>query len=139
MKSSEVFPSKWLKAEDLGDKEPTVIIDKIVLEEFDNGQKPVMYFKGKEKGVVINKTNWSMLEHLCRSEESDEWVGQKIRLVVEMVPFQGKVVPSIRVKRALPQDGPRKVVTEDKGSYKLSTTAPADEDVPFDDEMPDFR
>ena len=137
MKSSEVFPSKWLKAEDLGDKEPTVTVDRVVLEDLGDGQKPVMYFKGHDKGLVVNKTNWSMLEHLCRSDESDEWTGQKIRLSVEMVPFQGKIVPSIRVKRAQPQNGPRQVVSEDKGSYKLSTTAPKDD--PFDDELPDFK
>jgi hypothetical protein len=135
MKSADVFPSKWLKAEDLGDKEPTVTIDRVVLEDLGDGQKPVAYFRGKEKGLVLNKTNWSMLEHLCRSDESDEWTGQQIRLSVEMVPFQGKIVPSIRVKRVIPSNGPRKVEIEDKGSYKLSSTTETHDPV-FDDEIP---
>ena len=43
MKGSDVFPSKWLKADDLGENEPTVTISHVVMEEISSSeQKPVI-------------------------------------------------------------------------------------------------
>lgn len=135
-------PSRFLKAEDLGDKEPQVVIDRVVMEQVsETDNKPVVYFRNKEKGVVLNNTRWDALEFICDSHDSDEWIGQTIRLAAGKTKFGGQYVPCIVIKppkKEQPQGGQRQVVSKDRGSYKISTTAPT-EDAPFDDEVPDFR
>lgn len=57
-----VFPSKYLKAADLQGKDVTLTIEEVSVEDV-GGQgdasdsKPVLFFQGKEKGLVLNKTN----------------------------------------------------------------------------------
>ncbi len=102
MKSSDVYPSKYLKAEDLGDDEPTVTIERVEMEELeskDRGKqtKPVAYFKGIEKGLVINKTNWALIARQ-HGDESDDWIGKQIVLFVMDVEAFGEIVSAIRVK-----------------------------------------
>lgn len=99
MKGSDVFPSKWLKADDLGEDEPTFTITRVVMEEISNTeQKPVIYFKGQKKGMVCNKTNWNRIAYIHKSDDSDDWPGKAITLYVELVDMQGQMKPAIRVK-----------------------------------------
>ncbi len=73
--------SKHLKADDMGPQfRATVTIDRIELEAFDDQHKPVMYFSGKDKGLVLNKTNVQTLVDLFGTAESDDWIGQRIDL-----------------------------------------------------------
>jgi len=102
MRSGEVYPSKYLKAEDLGDDEPVVTIERVVMETLeskDRGkqEKPVAYFKGIEKGFVFNKTNWALIARQ-HGDESDDWVGKQIVLFVMDVEAFGEMVNAIRVK-----------------------------------------
>lgn len=102
MKSSDVYPSKYLKAEDFGDDEPVCTITEVVMEELESKergkeQKPVVYFKGLEKGLVLNKTNWGLIARQ-HGDESDEWVGKQITLFVMDVEAFGEIVSAIRVK-----------------------------------------
>ncbi len=104
MKSADVYPSKWLAAADLANddesyKEPLVTIDRVVLEEISNTEeKPVMYFKDRRKGMIVNKTNWKRLEYILKSDESDNWHGKQITLYVELVDMRGEMKPALRVK-----------------------------------------
>ena len=101
MNAKNVFPSRFLRADDLQGATPVVTIKEITMEEFKNqsGQqetKPCMTLVGKDKAVTLNKTNFETLRGLF-GDETDEWVGQKVRLCSMPVPFQGKVVPAIRI------------------------------------------
>ena len=123
MKGSEVFPSRWLKADDLGDNEPTVIITRVQMEDItEKEQKPVIYFKGKQKGMVCNKTNWNRIAYIHKSDDSDDWGGKEITLYVELVDMQGSMKPAIRVKappkRVAIQDGGH--VVQQRSGYQLS-------------------
>lgn len=132
MKSSDVFPSKWLSAADLGDKEPTVTIDRVLMEEISKGErKPVIYFRGATKGLVCNKTNWNRIAYITKAEDSDEWGGKTVTLYVELVDMQGQMKPAIRVKPPKAQNGGAKHVVEERQGYSLSTMKPA-ERVPGD-------
>ncbi len=102
MNINEAFPSKWLKAADIKGRPPVaVVISNITMEEVgdDNGLKPVVYFQGKEKGVVLNKTNGAMIANTY-GPETDGWIGKTILLRCEAVPFKGQIVDSIRVSAA---------------------------------------
>lgn len=101
MKGNDVFPSKYLKAEDL-DGDLTVTISGVRLETMkdkkgDDEQKPVASFKEVKKGLVLNKTNWAAIAKQ-HGDESDDWAGKQITLTVLEVDSFGDVVQAIRVK-----------------------------------------
>lgn len=97
MKISEEFPSKYLKAGDLGGKEAKVIMQNVEKEKLGDDMKLVLYFKGKEKGVVLNKTNSNTI---CDSygDDTDDWFDQPLILFSVMVDFQGRLGPAIRCR-----------------------------------------
>ena len=97
MNINEVFPSKYLKAADLQGRQVTVKIRSAEQETIGDDRKLVVYFEGKEKGVVCNKTNANNIAALY-GPDTDDWAGNEITLFEAMVDFQGKTVPSIRVR-----------------------------------------
>lgn len=101
MKRGDAFPSQRLKAEDIKGHRVTVTIEDIKVEKVgqddDQKEKPVAYFLGKEKALVLNVTNWARLEEFLGSDESDDWIGKLVVLGTERVDFQGKRVDAIRV------------------------------------------
>ena len=98
MNINEQFPSKWLKAADLQNRRVTVEIDHVLLEnmEGDGGSKPVLYFRGKQKGLVINKTNAAAIAMLY-GDETDGWTGKTIELFSVMTQYNGQNMPGIWV------------------------------------------
>jgi len=97
MKISEEFPSKYLKAADLQDRDVKVTMAQVEKEKMGDDMKLVLYFKGKEKGLVLNKTNSNAIVD-SYGDETDDWFGQEIVLFSVMTDFQGKVGPAIRVR-----------------------------------------
>jgi arabinogalactan endo-1,4-beta-galactosidase len=97
MNMNEVYPSKYLKADDLQGREVRVIMQAVEMEKIGDDMKPVLYFKGKEKGVVLNKTNNGTIS-AAYGYESDDWFDQPLILFSVMVDFQGKVAPAIRCR-----------------------------------------
>lgn len=123
MKSTDIFPSKYLRAADLNGHEPIVTIDRVVMETLGDDRKPVVYFKGKDKGVVLNKTNFNAIEDISGEEDTDNWTGVKVKLITAKVEFQGKRVAAIRVE-------------EQSESAPRRTPPPEPVDAPNDDEIP---
>ncbi len=97
MKMSEEFPSKYLKAADLQGREVRVIMQNTEREKIGDDTKPVLYFKGKDKGVVLNKTNAATIVD-AYGDDSEDWFDQPLILFSVMVDFQGKVGPAIRCR-----------------------------------------
>jgi hypothetical protein len=97
-----VFPSHYLKASDLNNASPTVTIDRLEIEPIgrDREMKPVLYFQGKEKGLVLNKTNASKIAQLLGSKDTDDWSGSKIKLYATEAEFGGETFEAIRIKAA---------------------------------------
>jgi hypothetical protein len=103
MKTNDVFPSKYLRGTDLEDREIAATITQVVMEDVGgDDKKPVAYFKSGSKGVVLNKTNWDRIAHISGSDDSDDWAGVRVLLYTELVTFQGKTGPSIRIKKPPP-------------------------------------
>jgi hypothetical protein len=96
------FPSKFLKASDLGLNQPVVTIDRVERDKVGRGQdtKPVIYFSGKEKGLVLNKTNANKIIELTGSAVTEEWTGFRVILFATTTEFGGETVECIRVKAA---------------------------------------
>lgn len=104
MRKADLFPSKYIKAEDLEDEVP-VTIETLEMEEMldrdgKKEKKGVLYFKGLDKGLILNKTNWDRVEAQY-GEESDDWVGKKITLFAE-AEARSETGWSARVKPARP-------------------------------------
>ena len=99
------FPSKYIKASDLNGKSIKVCIDAVVMEEVGQGkdveEKPVMYFRDKKKGMVLNVTNSRMIADKFGGE-TDGWSGREIELYADRVPFGGNIVDAIRVRHVVP-------------------------------------
>jgi len=97
MKMSEEFPSKYLKAADLQGREVRVTMQNVEREKIGDDFKPVLYFKGKDKGVVLNKTNAGTISD-SYGDDTEDWFDQPLILFSVMVDFQGKVGPAIRCR-----------------------------------------
>ena len=91
------FPSAYLKAADLQGRRVGVTIEKVVMEDIGGDQKPVVRFRGKDRGIVLNKTNAAMIAEITGTEETDEWKGAAVVLYPTKTDFQGKRVDCIRV------------------------------------------
>lgn len=98
MKVGAMFPGAYLKAADLQGRKVGVTIREVSLEDIGGEHKPVLYFEGKDKGVVLNKTNANMIAEIAGTEETDDWSGVRIILKPDRTDFQGKRVDCIRVE-----------------------------------------
>ena len=91
----------------------------------------MLYFQGKEKGLVLNKTNANNIAYVY-GDETDDWRGQEITLFEAMVDFQGKTVPAIRVR------APQRSVTRQApppqrpiGGMSEAAMADMEDEIPF--------
>ena len=104
MNVNDMKDSKYLKAADLKGRDVLVTIDRLEPQKMNDGKmKWVMYFRGKEKGFVLNIVNINNIAHIY-GDETDEWGGKQITLFPTMVDFQGRSVEAIRVKGPKRQD-----------------------------------
>jgi len=111
MRISSAFPSDYLKAADLQGRQVTVTMARVTVEKIGKDSKPVLYFQGKQKGMVLNKTNANTIASNY-GEDTDHWAGGSIVLFETMVDYQGKSVPAIRVRLAPQQRQPQPPVRQ---------------------------
>ena len=99
---SDLFPSKWLSADDLAGRSVVVQIAQVSLEEIrqrdgKNELKAVVAFDRAHKRLILNKTQALAIAAVVRSEAFADWPGQRIQLSVGRAP-NGK--PTIVVSQA---------------------------------------
>ena len=94
---SQSFTSKYLRAADLQGKEVRVKISHVALEDLGDEKKPVIYFVGKQKGLVLNKTN-ARTTAMRYGDDTDGWQEGDVILYPAYVDFRGEQKESIRVK-----------------------------------------
>lgn len=106
--------SKYLKAEDLPEgAEVRLTIDRVEIETLEHGDgrkdrdAAVLYFKNKERGLVLNYVNGKRLTD-AYGEESDNCIGQVVLLYRDTTQFKGQTVPCLRLRipvEEMPADG----------------------------------
>ena len=106
---NHMYPSKYLKADDIGQGNVRTLTVKTVVQETvgegaEAASKWVLYFHETEQGLVLNQTNAHLIA-LQHGDETDGWIGRSIHLSVAMVEFMGKIVPGIRIAR--PTEAPQ--------------------------------
>ena len=103
MDANELLQSKYLKASDLKGKRVTVTVKSV--EEAVLGDKKerklILFFEGKEKGMVVNKTNMRVIMGACGSE-TENWIGAKLALESRIVEFQGTPTDALRIAHVTP-------------------------------------
>lgn len=134
MDIANVFGGDTLKASDLQGREVTVTISSVKIKQFDKGNKLLVTFYDKKKGLVANKTNSNRLAKICGSTDTDDWIGKDIVLYVDLVDFQGQSVEAIRVRAPARQ---AEAVAPNPKSPKITTMQPSgggglpDDEIPF--------
>lgn len=132
MKMSEEFPSKYLKAADLQGRDIRLTMANVEREKIGDDFKPVLYFKGKEKGVVLNKTNAGTISD-AYGDESEDWFDQPIILFSVMIDFQGKVGPAIRCRIPTAKDNRPKADPISSGPAPQRAVGGVSDNMPNDD------
>ena len=101
MRTTDLFPSRYVKAGDLDAGPQTMAIRELAVEEIGQGKdrqdKPVLHFHNRDKGLVLNVTNMRTIED-AYGTETDDWLGKSIELFSTKVPFKGDLVDGVRVR-----------------------------------------
>jgi hypothetical protein len=122
MQIDDAYPSRFLKASDIGPHRPVVTIASVGMESFEGGKsKPVVFFREAKKGLVCNKTNFSLIVEITGEKDTSAWPGKQIRLYVAKVDMKGQLTDAIRVEAP-----PSRQATPAPAAFGAST-----EDVPF--------
>lgn len=125
MKIGSAFPGQYIKAADLQGKRVQVVIDRVEMEDIGGETKPVLHFRGKERGLVLNKTNANAIWGITGSDETDEWGGVTVVLYPSKTDFQGKRVDCIRI------DAPAQPVKRQAAPRPEPVDEGDDSEVPF--------
>jgi len=133
-KTSDMFPSRWLKASDFEDGDATLTIREVGQERIGQGKdasdKFVLYFEDEAKGLVLNKTNVGTIAKL-HGDDTDDWIGKDVTLYTTEVQFQSDMVEAIRVRSKAPRR-PGAKAGKPTAPAPAATEAEDDEDkVPF--------
>jgi hypothetical protein len=128
---NEAFPSAYLKASDLQGRTVVVTIDRVDFEPVGQKRemKPILYFQGKEKGLVLNKTNANKIMQLTSSPVTEEWHGFQVAIYPTETSYQVDTVECIRVKPAPARKmaappPPPQPEPDDDGSYMDDDSTP---------------
>lgn len=106
MKLNEMFPSKYVKGEDLNGKVWTVTIARITAETMrPNPQSPevtkyVLYTQEGKKGIVLSKVLAGQIAKALSSDDTEAWTGRKIGIYGEAVNVAGVARVAIRARAA---------------------------------------
>jgi hypothetical protein len=108
MDISTLYPSKYLSAADLSD--PTRVTIQGIAQEIvgmgsDAQTKPILSFVGQSKRLVLNKTN-ALTIAAQYGNDTAGWIGKQVVLKATTVPFQGKLVPAVRIDAYTPTPPP---------------------------------
>jgi hypothetical protein len=125
MDITKSFSTKYLQKSDFPAPHEA-IIDTVAMEDVSmdsqpTEMKPVLFFKGQKKGMILNKTNANVCMALFGAE-TDAWSGQRVIGYNDpTIQFQGQLVGGIRLRAA------------EQAVVAAAPAAPA-----FDDDIPSW-
>lgn len=96
-----LYPSLYLAACDLMGKEPKVTITSITVEEIKTEKgaekKVIARFAGKEKMMILNKTNAKTIAKR-HGNDTDDWIGKQITLYATTCQAFGETHECLRIR-----------------------------------------
>lgn len=124
MNIDTAFPSKFMKASDLPEETLVpFVIEEVKMEEVgrEKSIKPIIYFKDQDKGFCCNKTNANSIKKVLGSSDTQDWLGQTIKLYSTEVQFGDEMVESIRVSvKAARPNGSKNQGPDDKSDDEIN-------------------
>lgn len=135
---SQAFPSEFLKASDLQDKQVRVIMGHTEMKDLGQDSKPALFFERaefewfpKDKALILNKTNSNNIG-MIYGDDTDDWTGKELILYPTMVDFQGRTVPAIRVRVPPPPKAPQRDIRPPNGTVRhTSARQELNDEIPF--------
>jgi hypothetical protein len=101
-----LYSKDYVAAYDLGGKDVTVTITKVIAGDLTDNKgkktkKPLVYFEGAEKALVLNATNGKtiagMYGNIC-----EDWIGKRITMFPTTTDVGGETKECIRVRPKIP-------------------------------------
>jgi len=102
MRLDDIYPSIYMRADDLKGEDVVFTIREVERRDFDDGPKPICWFEESSKGLVLNRTNFKSIIKL-HGDDSDSWQGKRIALFGTEVAFRGTPTLAIRVRLTVPE------------------------------------
>lgn len=135
MKKDSVYPSKYLKATDLRDKDVTVEIESAEYITLQGKPSLLVKFIGKDKGLIVKPSVWDQIAQVVGDDDSDNWTGHKITLFPTETDFAGQTYEVVRVRtKKRPMNGSRPAPKIADPTSEPSDNIPHEPD--FDDDVP---
>jgi hypothetical protein len=108
MKLTQMFPSNYLKKEDVATP-ITATIQSVTMDaikgEHGEESKPVVHFQGNIKPMVLNVGNGHVIAELY-GDDTDKWTGKAIEIYCDPnVQFAGKRIGGIRLRAPTAMSG----------------------------------
>ena len=141
MDISKTYTGKYLTKNDFPAPRQ-VIIDTVTMENVaqDNQPqelKPVIFFKGAPKGMVLNKTNATILQMLY-GNLTESWEGQTVECFNDVtIQYAGQITGGLRIRPV------QQVAQPIQAHANTNGIPPADNpgqpaDAPFNDQIPEW-
>ena len=102
VKKKDAFIKKHLTTADLGTKSANMTIQRVAqVSVYDYKQqarvmKWAMFFPTTQKYMILNETNWDKLTEIFGSDDSDDWLGNKVVIYVEDILVAGQPKKALR-------------------------------------------
>jgi hypothetical protein len=106
MRIEDVYPRKYATGEDFAGKAVTLTIREVVMESMcpkqgaPIAQKPVIYFHGAKKAVVMGRPLWVQIAAILGSDDTNTWSNKRIQLYPERMIVGGQAKIAIRARQA---------------------------------------
>jgi hypothetical protein len=126
MRSNDAFPSRFLKCADLKGRAHELVMERVIKEDISGEQKLVLYFQDRKKALVLNKTNFCVIEDVYG--DSDDWSDQPIIVYPDKTQFQGKRVDCVRVR---PPEPSKTAAPEGRHLSEATIDDLDDDDIPL--------
>jgi len=131
-----LYGGAFLKATDLKNEYTPVTIASVgpkPVRQNDGQEKPmvVVGFRGTDKELVLNVTNYNTLCDLLGGDNEDGWVGHKINLWKTRTDYQGKMVDCIRITPDGQVAPPPEPVQQDNAPDFGGAPPHEDDEIPF--------
>jgi hypothetical protein len=99
MRTGDFFKSRFLKPVDFPEPKVVVLVQ-VGTESFRDSPepKPVVYFKGVQKPLILNKTMAQFLEDVSGTDVMTDWAGTKVEIFATSVEVNGQTKPCLRLR-----------------------------------------
>lgn len=98
----KLFTGKYLASPDIGASEPTVMIERVVIESVEDEKKGkrdrlILYAHGAKKGMLLNRTNCILIAAMFQTNKPREWVGHHVTIAARDVQMGPDMVKGLRI------------------------------------------